>query len=245
MKLTILLAFYLMTINTHAASFTVANSSDSGPGSFRQAILDANSSIESDTITFNTLFLPVILASNLPSIGGPTVIYGNNALINGVGQYTFSTIFRTTEIYNLTFQNGFSTSDVGLKVNTFMDTCILLNCSFNQNTANSGSGALFLQSGYLIVENCEFNNNSTSGINSGTTVLGSGGVGATFSDCTFTNNSSTSNHAIANFGVPLKLKGDLDYDDSAIVKLIANDPSVEIQDAEVLLGNELTIEFIN
>jgi hypothetical protein len=37
----------------HAAAFTVTNTNDSGPGSLRQAILDANGSPGPDTITFN------------------------------------------------------------------------------------------------------------------------------------------------------------------------------------------------
>ncbi len=35
-----------------AASFTVTNTDDSGPGSLRQAILDANAAAGADTITF-------------------------------------------------------------------------------------------------------------------------------------------------------------------------------------------------
>src|SRR5262245_37887746 len=38
---------------TFAADFVVTNASDSGPGTLRQAILDANASLGPDTISFN------------------------------------------------------------------------------------------------------------------------------------------------------------------------------------------------
>ena len=37
----------------HAASYTVTNTSDSGAGSLKQAILDANANSSTDTIDFN------------------------------------------------------------------------------------------------------------------------------------------------------------------------------------------------
>ena len=62
-----------------AASFTVTNTNDSGPGSLRQVILDANASPGTDTITFN---IPgagphtIQPASALPTITDPVVIDG-------------------------------------------------------------------------------------------------------------------------------------------------------------------------
>ena len=43
---------FLLAANTSAATFTVTNTVDSGPGSLRQAILDANASAGPDTIAF-------------------------------------------------------------------------------------------------------------------------------------------------------------------------------------------------
>jgi parallel beta-helix repeat protein len=63
----------------HAAAFTVTNTNDSGPGSLRQAILDANGSPGPDTINFN---LPqpgvntISPLSPLPVIIDPLVING-------------------------------------------------------------------------------------------------------------------------------------------------------------------------
>ena len=43
----------LLTTSVWAATFTVTNTSDSGAGSLRQAILDANTAPGADTITFS------------------------------------------------------------------------------------------------------------------------------------------------------------------------------------------------
>jgi hypothetical protein len=62
-----------------AATFTVTNIGDSGPGSLRQAILDANAASDADTIVFA---IPgpgvhtITPASLLPSIGRPVLIDG-------------------------------------------------------------------------------------------------------------------------------------------------------------------------
>lgn len=77
----LVLVFSLATSQgvVHAASFSVTNANDSGPGSLRQAILDANASMGTDTITFN---IPgpgphtIQPNSTLPTITDPMVIDG-------------------------------------------------------------------------------------------------------------------------------------------------------------------------
>ena len=61
-----------------ATTFVVTNTNDSGPGSLRQAILDANANAGSDLITFNigSGLKTVTLASKLPEISDPVVIDG-------------------------------------------------------------------------------------------------------------------------------------------------------------------------
>ena len=99
----------------HAASFTVTNTSDSGPGSLRQAILDANTSPGTDTIDFNipgagphtiqpTSVLPPIIDSvvidgdSIPDItidGASSInvgfrVYASDVTITGLSILNFS-----------------------------------------------------------------------------------------------------------------------------------------------------------
>ncbi len=62
-----------------AATFTVINTNDSGAGSLRQAILDANANVNTDAINFNIVGdCPHFIAptTNLPTISNPVVIDG-------------------------------------------------------------------------------------------------------------------------------------------------------------------------
>ena len=61
------------------ASFTVTNTNDSGAGSLRQAIQDANTNPGTDTITFNISgsgVKTINLSSALPAITSPVIIDG-------------------------------------------------------------------------------------------------------------------------------------------------------------------------
>lgn len=73
--LTVLLGCQL---TAHATTFVVTNTSDSGPGSLRQAILDANANPGSDLITFNigTGLKTITPASKLPAITDPVIVDG-------------------------------------------------------------------------------------------------------------------------------------------------------------------------
>jgi hypothetical protein len=63
----------------HANTFSVTNTNDSGSGSLRKAILDANARLGADTIRFNipgTGVKTILPASELPDITDPVVIDG-------------------------------------------------------------------------------------------------------------------------------------------------------------------------
>ena len=111
-----------------AATFTVSNTNDSGAGSFRQALLDANLAAGADTIVFaipGAGLHTITLTSLLPVITGPVVIDGYtqagssantnpmNAGINAVLQ-----IELTGTQVSLVFQPGSDGSTVrGLVIN--------------------------------------------------------------------------------------------------------------------------------
>jgi hypothetical protein len=77
--LVFILSMLIIPQSTHAAGFTVTNTNDSGAGSLRQAILDANASPGHDTIGFT---IPgsgvhtIGLLSVLPTITAPVTIDG-------------------------------------------------------------------------------------------------------------------------------------------------------------------------
>ena len=73
------LALFVLAGPAHAATFTVTNTNDSGPGSLRQAITDSNNAPGADTINFNiagTGLKTISPASALPAITSPVTING-------------------------------------------------------------------------------------------------------------------------------------------------------------------------
>ena len=79
---TLFLVFFLLIIHvSNAATYTVTNNNDSGAGSLRQAILDANSNGGSDNIVFNiagssVAARTITLSSDLPDLMGTVIIDG-------------------------------------------------------------------------------------------------------------------------------------------------------------------------
>ncbi len=62
-----LVSLIILSLNVFPATYTVSNANDSGGGSFRQAIIDANSNNGSDTIVFS------ITGTIQPTSGLPTL----------------------------------------------------------------------------------------------------------------------------------------------------------------------------
>ena len=70
-----------------AASFTVTNTSDSGPGSLRDAITQANAAGGTNTITLQPGLGAIALASNLPLVATSVSINGNGNTLDGASTY--------------------------------------------------------------------------------------------------------------------------------------------------------------
>ncbi|MBV9008921.1 MAG: hypothetical protein JO354_07115, partial [Verrucomicrobia bacterium] len=162
-----------------AATITVTNTNDSGPGSLRQAILDA---ADGGTINFSvtgtiTLTSGELLINKSLTISGPgqsqLTISGNNAsrvFAIGAGAYDVS-------FSGLTVANGLSQptdadnpgTGAGLR-NDSTGTVTLTNCTFTNNLVKGeivganqqiggNGGAVFNSAGTLTVTNCTLSTN--------------------------------------------------------------------------------------
>ena len=91
------LAGIALTLPASAADFTVLNLADSGPGSLRQAVLDANARPGADTIRFaDGLGGTIALTTGQLSITGPLTIEGPGADRLAVSGSHQSRVFRIT-----------------------------------------------------------------------------------------------------------------------------------------------------
>ncbi len=130
-----------------AANFTVTNTADSGAGSLRQAILDANATVGTDTITFNISGATTIQpASELPPITDPVTIDGytqSGAVLNSTcgGTATLQIVLNGASAgvaaNGLTLGTGSSGSTVrALVINGFDGNGIEIGSSNNQIQGN-------------------------------------------------------------------------------------------------------------
>ncbi|MBI5848148.1 MAG: choice-of-anchor D domain-containing protein [Nitrospirae bacterium] len=144
---------------TPNGTFTVTNLNDSGPGSLRQAMLDADASLGADTIRFSVSGT-ITLASTLPGItdidgltidgtGQTVTISGNNAV-----QVTGVSTGKSLTLNHLTISNG---KGLG-SINNNKGTLTIANCTFSDNIGNVG--AIYNQSGTTIITNSTFSGNS-------------------------------------------------------------------------------------
>ena len=145
------LLLYATTLQTQAATVTVTNTNDSGPGSLRQALADAN---DGDTITFAVSGTITLTSGGLPvtknlTISGPGAdqlsIDGNQALL------VFG-IFpdKTAAISGLTVRNG----QIGIW--NEQATASINNCVISGHSVEG----LLNHAGTLAVSNCVVSGNS-------------------------------------------------------------------------------------
>jgi predicted outer membrane repeat protein len=183
----------------NAAIFTVTNTNDSGPGSLRQAVLDANLLPGPDTITFSVIGTITLTSGELTvtdhlTIDGPgapnLTISGNNAsrvLQVGAGV--------TLDLKDVTVADG---GGVGTGAGIFNGggTLTVTDTMFSGNTAGavgSGGGAIFSIDGTLTVTNSTFSGNSAR-FDAGGGIRTRGT--ATVTNSTFSGNSASAGGAI-------------------------------------------------
>lgn len=184
----LMLCSLCLAASASGAPFTVSNTNDSGAGSLRQAITDANNSPGS-TISI-TATGTVTLATALPAITADVTISGPGAanfIISGGNSSTVGTIF--------TIDSGVTASISGLTITKAAGSC--------GGSSLDYGGGICVDGGTLTVDNIAFINNSA---NVGGGIYNQGTL--TVSNCTFSGNSSTGNGgAIANDSVATVTNG--------------------------------------
>lgn len=150
-----------------ASGFTVSNTSDSGPGSLRNAIITANSTAGANTIKFSVNGT-ITLKSNLPVIAntspGSLTIDGSGKAITLDGATAYE-IFKvntgaTLNLRFLTLANG-SVTAVGGTGGGIENggTLTVTGSIFNNNSATYGGG--IFSSGTLTITDSTFGGNSS------------------------------------------------------------------------------------
>jgi hypothetical protein len=129
---------FLFAATAQANNFTVTNTNDSGAGSLRQAIGDANSNPGADTISFNIVgagVQTINLTASLPDITDPLTIDGYtqpNASANTLAVGSNATLLIELNGANANASSGLSITGggstiKGLVINRFNNYGILLN----------------------------------------------------------------------------------------------------------------------
>lgn len=151
--------------HAHADVFTVTTNADSGPGSLRQALTDANNSTGSDKITFNieaadVASRTITLETNLPELNGKVTIDGTtqpNGTAFGVSYARiqlvaavptsatcFSVLGDSCEIYGFfinNFKTGIFVEGTYVKIGAIQKGNVIYNCSSSAITLQSTNHA--------------------------------------------------------------------------------------------------------
>jgi predicted outer membrane repeat protein len=181
--------------NASAATFTVANTNDSGAGSLREAILSAN---DGDTILFDSSLndVTITLLSQL-NLDKSLIIDGglNDITISGNGKYRIfraTSLLSTITLKDLTLDRGYSgPADYGSALYC-NGNANLINCTFSNNFGDCGGAVAIF--GNANITNCTFINNVAQ--DSGGAVYCMGGGAKTITNCTFSGNVSHRGSAI-------------------------------------------------
>ncbi|MEO9802403.1 MAG: cadherin domain-containing protein [Reichenbachiella sp.] len=155
-------------------TFTVSNTGDSGAGSLRQAILDAEANAGADVIDLTGINGTITLVSGLPNITEDLTINGAGTatIIDGAGQFrpffiggsiSSSTEEPVVSLSDMTIQNGFAQGGTP---------------NGNAGGGAGMGGALFINDGQLTITNVTFDNNHAIGGDGGENQFIGGGIGS-------------------------------------------------------------------
>jgi hypothetical protein len=190
-------ALCLIALSTQAATITVTNTNDSGVGSLRQAIADAN---DGDTIHFGitgtiTLTTGELLVDKSVTISGPgaasLTVDGNLA-----SRVFYVSSGVTAAIAGLTITNGNADDGPNTGGGIYNDhaTLALDNCTVSGNYASyGGGGGIYNHHATLALDNCTVSGNYGA--------YGGGGVYSSSGTLTVTNSTFSGNSTNAPFSV--------------------------------------------
>lgn len=233
----IAVALFTCISTSYGAVFTVTNTNDTGPGSLRQAAIDAQATGLTDTIVFDasTNGTPINLVSSLIPSNQPLYLFGNgptNTIIQGDGatNYEFMTGSDLT-VRDITFSDFSRVFEISNNADLRVHNCV-----FDGNGNGSFLGtAILMDSGAdtLIVDSCLFSGNDCAGFASAIhaeTNTVSDLISIT--NTTFTNNSATGiAGGVVSFESPTGIMANCTFvnNNTVAVKMHPNGSGFEIQ----------------
>jgi hypothetical protein len=157
------------TLDIQAAIFTVTTTANSGAGSLRQAVIDANAVASDDVINFSSSLSgqSIVLASEiLISYNGRLTINGLGADVltidGGPGTNRIFFINNVTTITDLTLTGGGGTgiySGLGGAIYADAGSLTLDRVHVTANTASDNGGGVFFRGGTYQISNSTFSSN--------------------------------------------------------------------------------------
>jgi hypothetical protein len=190
-----------LTISAHANIITVTNTNDSGPGSLRQALVDANDGDMIDATGVSGVITLII--GELP-VDTSVTINGPGADLLAIDGNTISRVFQvgpgeTVTISNLTVRNGRDGVSGGGILTGDGATTTITNCTVSGNTAGGmqGQGGGIFNGGTLTINNSTVGGN-TVGSNGG--ISGDGGGIFNGGMLTIVNSTISGNAAVSKMG---------------------------------------------
>src|SRR5215208_4018592 len=215
----VVIAAVVLASPAWAATYTVTNNADSGAGSLRQAMIDANATTGvADTINFNlgSSATITLTSAQLPTIndGAGLTIDGGGAdiTISGDNKYqVFNVDFGgKLALNNLTVADGGGISGNGIY--NFSGTVTLSNSTISGNSA--AEGGIFNYNGTLTVSNSTISGNSASS---------GGGIYSGFGTLTVSNSTISGNSTTGAGGGIHNIGGTLTVSNSTLSGNSAND----------------------
>ncbi len=170
--------FGITTLAAHAANFEVTNNNDSGAGSLRQSLIEANASgAVPHIIIFTDEFLlngSITLASALPTIAASDVrIRGvaRNPTVNGNAQYPILRVGNNVslEVEDMNFSYGLNAQGGCIALNStnstsslYVSNVFFYNCKANDPTTAGGGAIAWKSAGSqtVVIEDSLFTDNS-------------------------------------------------------------------------------------